>query len=398
MAKQIIHDEFFGPLEWDRLEFGWTTRIDHPFFQKSGSLIPRDPSAERIAESMASAPESADPSLAPTRRAFDLLVGVEEDRQPPSPGQYHAWRQIMDNSEAVCGDIMQQALAMYQRQRDMRIYWWKEIYGADDPLLPQVLPLINDIQTLFSYIRPRLFKIHRDWLDNGKHVIGIHFDSAWDRAGFGVRVEEGKLVDLGDESVAIKRPPRSRTVEHPVFGKIKVGEWVWEGVFHWEPMRKFNEIVENRSWVKEHPSVYDRSFLPSWNFADGRFDLVVPVENGQPLAESMDVFKHFTADPQRSADQVLMAIFNYYNQFFDKYHEAWEDEDDANLLMPRIESVDDLRPLMTFQTLRIFRAEETGELSVGLGFHCSWEQEHGLGVRWRDGKVEDVGTAEMSFT
>ena len=31
---------------------------------------------------------------------------------------------------------------------------------------------------------------------------------------------------------------------------------------------------------------------------------------------------------------------------------------------------------------------------IGPGFACSWEQEHGLYVRWRDGKVGEVGGVE----
>jgi hypothetical protein len=35
--------------------------------------------------------------------------------------------------------------------------------------------------------------------------------------------------------------------------------------------------------------------------------------------------------------------------------------------------------------------------SMGLAGHCTWDEEHGFGVRLKDGKVTDVGEGDIAF-
>jgi hypothetical protein len=93
---------------------------------------------------------------------------------------------------------------------------------------------------------------------------------------------------------------------------------------------------------------------------------------------------------------MLDAILRCYRQVFDLYHQGYEDAEEANRLMPPIDSRDGLRDLITFQTMRISTPDDRGGEPpfVGLGFACSWDKEHGLYVWWRDGTVEEVGGVE----
>ena len=42
--------------------------------------------------------------------------------------------------------------------------------------------------------------------------------------------------------------------------------------------------------------------------------------------------------------------------------------------------------------------EKEGFTAIGFGFHCKWDEEHGLGVLTHKGKVMEVGAAETGFS
>jgi hypothetical protein len=58
---------------------------------------------------------------------------------------------------------------------------------------------------------------------------------------------------------------------------------------------------------------------------------------------------------------------------------SWED------IMPEITGIDELRYLIAFQGITIYAPDPSGVCEIGLAFGCSWEQEHGLGVRLKWG-------------
>ena len=448
MASPVITDDFFGLLQWDRIQQQWQTSIDYAYFQGSGKEIPEDepeptpPPAANPAPSNSVTLEMFDATMAEqgftgpathslppleqraiasivaklrqevinkqqsavvipvsAPKAFELFIDVSNNHHaPPSEAQRDAWKRFLRNTKPICAEIMRQALAMYRRQRRTRIHWWKEIYGPDDLLLPKVLPPIASAKALKAFIRPRQFYIQRDWCGDGAPLIGILFTAAWDTRGFAVLVRNGRVIEVGNPEIATHARKNEPLVNHPVFGPMRAGKREWEGVFRWEPVRRFYEIAEWRDYLSTHPPGNLRGFLPTWDFIDGRFDLRVAAWDGEPSTAAIELYQQFTADPERSANQVLEAIFRYYQSVIENYRSAMQNMDGLDVIAPRIKSIDDLRPLMTFQSLSVFGSEVTRKLSIGLGFHCSWEGEHGLGLRWAGGKVEEVGTAEVAFS
>jgi hypothetical protein len=69
-------------------------------------------------------------------------------------------------------------------------------------------------------------------------------------------------------------------------------------------------------------------------------------------------------------------------------------EDDE---MPELASPEDLRYLISFGSITVHEPNKKGVCELGLSFGCSWEEEHGLGVRLRNNKVVEVGYAEVAL-
>ena len=64
-------------------------------------------------------------------------------------------------------------------------------------------------------------------------------------------------------------------------------------------------------------------------------------------------------------------------------------------LVPMIESPEELENLLTYPSLFLHFPKE-GISSLGLSFECSWDVEHGVGVLLREGKMIQVGLAEVA--
>ena len=63
---------------------------------------------------------------------------------------------------------------------------------------------------------------------------------------------------------------------------------------------------------------------------------------------------------------------------------------------PKAAKPDDLRFLLQLSSVYIHPADAQGRGDIGLTFHCEWDDEHGIGVRIRDGKVVDVGYSDCA--
>ncbi|MDX2117909.1 MAG: hypothetical protein SFY96_06990 [Planctomycetota bacterium] len=62
-------------------------------------------------------------------------------------------------------------------------------------------------------------------------------------------------------------------------------------------------------------------------------------------------------------------------------------------IAPAIRSVGEMSPLIAFSTLHV-HAADGARSDLGFHFECAWEEEHGLGVRVRDGRVVMVASEE----
>jgi hypothetical protein len=93
---------------------------------------------------------------------------------------------------------------------------------------------------------------------------------------------------------------------------------------------------------------------------------------------------------------ILAALFERYPAWREQYA-AHYDPDEAAEILPELAATDGLADLICPVCIYILAADENGGIPVGIGFHCEWDAEHGLGVLIADGKVAAVGGEETAF-
>ncbi len=93
-------------------------------------------------------------------------------------------------------------------------------------------------------------------------------------------------------------------------------------------------------------------------------------------------------------DAALRAIFEYYQKEAPLYHEAYDPywvENDVS----HIDHYTEMERLLSEPQIYIPLDQDPNELSIV--FECTWEMEHGVGVCFRDGIIDEVGGADIAF-
>jgi len=65
--------------------------------------------------------------------------------------------------------------------------------------------------------------------------------------------------------------------------------------------------------------------------------------------------------------------------------------------MPDVRREADLRSLVCLHTLNIHQIADTGAPYVGYQFHCTWDEEHGLGILMHGTRPVEVGGADTAI-
>ena len=97
------------------------------------------------------------------------------------------------------------------------------------------------------------------------------------------------------------------------------------------------------------------------------------------------------------------AIYEYYKQSYSAYKEGlslgaalYGEADEIKDILPEISSGAKLDDLVQFGTVYIHPSVD-GSASIGIDFDVPWDEEHGIGLRLREGLVEAIGTAHEAF-
>lgn len=145
----------------------------------------------------------------------------------------------------------------------------------------------------------------------------------------------------------------------------------------------FGELeFKNGNWVRE----IDLLFLG----VSTQVELIVE-GNG----ERASIFAEQRAAYQQLPDAVVKAeagILDFYQSICDDYRDRFGN--DADIRMPKLSNKSGLVRLVRLTGVIFPLVMNSGEVSVGFLFECSWEPEHGLGVKITNGTVE-VGTQDI---
>ncbi len=356
---------------------------------------------------------------------FLLSVVPPAKKKPPTDEQREAWTALLADIDAIAGKVMARALEVYRRQRPVRLKWWK----AYDDSPARHLPDVKTTKALAKVVRPMRFRVY----PGGE--VGVLFDGIWERAGaFGALLREGEILALGPEKVTLEYTPKKKAakrLDHPVFGPLRLASGIgdeWVGTLRFDAFGDFYEIANERR-SKAFFGDQLPPWSPPWDFIEGEIDLTVYAEKDgtEPSEAQADVFRAFMADERKVVADVTAAVFDYYRKYYAEDAEADEADDDADTDAddeedvdgdedeadseddeeaaddsdddfddgddddePRAKSPEDLRELMTLQSVGVVPGRKKKSAAVVLNFSCTWDDEHGMSVLWRDRKVAEV--------
>ncbi|MCA9115236.1 MAG: hypothetical protein KDA79_09115 [Planctomycetaceae bacterium] len=144
----------------------------------------------------------------------------------------------------------------------------------------------------------------------------------------------------------------------------------------------FGELSFNGSWTKD----VELTFLGVTSIVE----LIVEGndDNESILDEQRDSFRKLKDFISMAED----AVFAYYQSVCDDYRSRYGDEADAR--MPVLSGKTGLSALTELTGVVVPMVMDSGEISIGFLPECSWDPEHGLGVKIINGQVE-VGAQDL---
>jgi hypothetical protein len=365
----------------------------------------------------------------PLRKAGRLKVVVRNPRElPPTAAQQAAWRAFRDGGATLAEQIAAALLAAYQRQRPERVRWWKIVYN-DSP--DRALPDVATPQAMRAIVRPKEVRVSGGGADGGPATVAVVLEAFWCHEDVQVVVRDGRVVGVDRlvESDGISTEPPPEEFNSSVFGRLRRGGVMggWTGVFHSDALRGYDDASQTRHRFRQDPTRYDASPWrpgPTWDVITGDYVLSVSTEEDQrPTPEQEAAFARFNQDPAATARQVLSAILEWYRDIRPNWVEQMNGNPDSiDAVMPDVRSPEELLEIIQLQSVTVLPAPDPAEtagpieytlpfgpdagkklsrpakkpgVAIVLSFH--WEDEHGLGVRWRDGAVEAVGDWESAY-
>lgn len=123
------------------------------------------------------------------------------------------------------------------------------------------------------------------------------------------------------------------------------------------------------------------------------FAVVINADPKQAIPEAcMKSLEFFAAHEAKICMAVLAAIHKHYTLVRTTL-QGLVSKDELAATAPPARSVTNMIPMIAFSTLHVHPADGAGS-DLGFHFECMWEEEHGLGVRVRDGSVVLVAGEE----
>jgi hypothetical protein len=117
----------------------------------------------------------------------------------------------------------------------------------------------------------------------------------------------------------------------------------------------------------------------------------------KPSKVQRDTFEGYASETTRIHRDTLRRIFQRYQMVVKQYRTTfseWGEDPDENA--PLISKPSELSGLLVYQVLFIPDKRSTG--TFGMGFWSKWEREHGVGVRYVNWSLDEVGNNEVHFS
>jgi hypothetical protein len=421
-------DDVFGKIEWTGSE--WTTSVAMPDFQNLGERLDLGEEDRQV--------------LSAGR--FDLTIDTsEEKRKPPTEAQRTAWKSILERKEEMWQDILDALVTEYELQRPMRAAYWKTIRG--DKGMDRILPANIDRSVMSQLVAPMRFGVHAPDREKGLVDVYVSLLATWWSESINVYIREGQVLEVTALGAMHNRKMADMdALASPVFGMLRrriASKDAWMGSVRLEGFREFGAIsVDRSSWDDSYTRAEEMMSDLPWNVARGSSSLWVYSKPGvAPTEKQHAAFEVFRKDPEAPA-ALLSELFKQYQETLRPRREAFVKRGDSSaerpaslskaenlsgaarligamferLLdtapahklparqrraiveknIPLLQNAGQLRNMTELSAINIFPEEGSEPAPIGFVFSGPWIGDAGLGVRWRNGKIEEIGTKDVA--
>jgi len=120
-----------------------------------------------------------------------------------------------------------------------------------------------------------------------------------------------------------------------------------------------------------------------------------------PIAQQQ-LWEHYIEHYESIHELVLQSIFNHYQHIEERYRQAWQiDPQDPTTIeerdrsIPYIQKYNQIADYITLQSFLI--GDSLSGDTYYLNFHCTWDTEHGLGVKMINHQPVHVSTFYTAY-
>lgn len=111
-------------------------------------------------------------------------------------------------------------------------------------------------------------------------------------------------------------------------------------------------------------------------------------------SEEINLIEWLRVNHDGVANAVLSSLVHAYPTI--KKELQGYDDGELDDLMPPIDSIEDLKPLISLQSINVHQVTKEGVPYLGFEFDCVWEEEHGLGVLMNGLRTVEIGGSETA--
>lgn len=109
----------------------------------------------------------------------------------------------------------------------------------------------------------------------------------------------------------------------------------------------------------------------------------------------IESYKKFFLDVNKRINDAENAVFNYYQEECSNYRDQFVSESDKEKFVPEITRKEELYNLVTPKQILFPLVFDDDKREAGFLCDCTWEIEHGLGIKFEDEVISEVGFQDI---
>lgn len=163
-----------------------------------------------------------------------------------------------------------------------------------------------------------------------------------------------------------------------------------------------NQEVENNEGSEDEEEGEYSTTTPVKFLGAEEMEVLCSSSQDQMGKKQKKTMEEFLKKQQELAPQILEKIFEWYKDNYSSYKDGWMSggemsEEELEEFLPAPNSAQNLLSHLTPAVLHLPSEKNFAEDTFGIEFDCDWDEEHGLGVLVKNGKVLEVGHAQVAY-